>query len=104
MIQFVIRRANADGARACKARASDYPTVGRSTSAADAAFVAALWEHFGENRSSAATRCRTAELVAQASEVVAAEDPFDPASYEALLRPISRTGAPNRPRAFGDHG
>jgi hypothetical protein len=54
--------------------------------AADAAFLAALWEHFGAEPFVRGNldAGRLGWLLGR--EVVPAEDPFDPASYEAMLR------------------
>ena len=53
---------------------------------ADAGFMAALWNHFGEEPFERGNldAGRLSWLLGR--EVVPAEDPFDPASYEALLR------------------
>ncbi len=83
--QFVIRRASAAGATPIKARErfADRRPLDR---AADAAFIGALWEHFGEEPFERGNldAGRIGWLFGR--ELVAAEDPFDPASYEALLR------------------
>ena len=84
-LQFTIRRAAAKGATALKARErfADRRAVDR---AADAAFLAALWEHFGEEAFERGNldAGRLGWLLGR--EVVAADDGFDPADYAALLR------------------
>ena len=83
--QFVIRRANPKGATPLVARRR-FPDRRPADRAADAAFLAALWEHFGENPFERGNldAGRLSWLFGQ--EVIAAEEPFDPASYSALLR------------------
>lgn len=84
-LQFTIRRADPRGAKPLKARQrhADRRPLDR---AADAAFLAALWAHFGaesfERGNLDAGRLNW--LIGR--EVIPAEDPFDPASYESLLR------------------
>ena len=83
--QFTIRRAAKGGATPLKAREryADRRPVDR---AADAAFLAALWEPFGAEPFVRGNldAGRLGWLLGR--EVVPAEQPFDPASYEALLR------------------
>ncbi|MCC6305008.1 MAG: hypothetical protein IT545_07405 [Rhodobacteraceae bacterium] len=83
--QFVIRRGNPRGVTPIVARPrhADRRPADR---AADHAFLAALWTHFG-----AAPFLRGNLDAGRLSwlfgrEVVAAESPFDPASYDARLR------------------
>jgi hypothetical protein len=85
-LQFVIRRANhKDGpAKIIKReRFKDRKTVDRR---ADEAFMAALWQHFGEEPFERGNLDAGRLSWLFGREVVPAEDPFDPASYEALLR------------------
>lgn len=83
--QFTIRRADPRGATPVKARErfADRKSADR---AADAAFLAALWDHFGEEPFERGNldAGRLGWLLGR--EVVAAEDPFDPADYGARLR------------------
>ena len=83
--QFTIRRANKEGATPLVARrrfADRRPADRR----ADAGFLAALWEHFGDEPFERGNldAGRLSWLLER--EVLRAEDPFDPASYDALLR------------------
>ena len=84
-LQFTIRRADPKGATPLKAREryADRRPVDR---AADAAFLAALWEQFGEAPFERGNldAGRLGWLLGR--EVVPAEEPFDPADYAALLR------------------
>ena len=83
--QFTIRRANPRGATPLvrRERRADRRPADRR---ADAAFVAALWDHFGEEPFERGNldAGRLSWLLGR--EVVAIDDPFDPTSYEARLR------------------
>ncbi len=83
--QFTIRRANPKGATPLsrRERFRDRKAADRR---ADAAFIEALWTHFGDlpfERGNLDAG-RLGWLLGR--EVVPAEDPFDPASYDALLK------------------
>ncbi len=84
-LQFTVRRANPKGASRLivRERYRDRAPLDR---AADAAFLAALWEHFGEAPFERGNLDAGRLSWLFGREVVAAEDPFDPESYEALLR------------------
>jgi len=83
--QFVVRRANKDGASKI-IRRERFRDRKKPDQAADAGFMAALWAHFGEDPFERGNldAARLSWLFGR--EVVPAEDPFDPASYDALLR------------------
>lgn len=83
--QFVIRRANKKGATKIirRERFRDRAALDRR---ADAAFMAALWAQFGEEPFERGNLDAGRLSWLFGREVVAAEDPFDPESYEALLR------------------
>ena len=83
--QFVIRRANKDGATPIVARPR-YPDRKPADRRADAGFMQALWEHFGEDPFVRGNLDAGRLSWLFGREVIPAEDPFDPASYEALLR------------------
>ena len=99
--QFVIRRANPAGATPLKARArhADRRPVDRE---ADAAFLAALWQHFGAEPFARGNldAGRLGWLLGR--EVVPAEDGFDPASYDARLRIDLGRARQAFPEVFGD--
>jgi hypothetical protein len=99
--QFTIRRANADGATPITARErhADRRPVDR---AADTAFLAALWEHFGVEAFERGNldAGRLGWLFGR--EVVAAEDPFDPASYDALMKIDEARARVAFPEVFDD--
>ena len=83
--QFTIRRANPAGATRLVARkrhADRRPDDRR----ADAAFMAALWDHFGDQPFTRGNLDAGRLSWLFGTEVIAAEDPFDPESYDALLR------------------
>ncbi len=98
-LQFTIRRADPKGATPLKAREryADRRAIDR---AADAAFLAALWEHFGAEPFVRGNldAGRLGWLLGR--EVVPAEDPFDPASYEAMLRIDVARARSSFPEAF----
>lgn len=83
--QFIIRRGNPRGVTPI-VRRERYADRRPADRRADEAFLAALWEHFG------AAPFERGNLDAGrlswlfGREVVPAEEPFDPESYEALLR------------------
>ena len=83
--QFTIRRPNPKGVTPLKARerfADRRPADKR----ADAAFLAALWEHFGDAPFERGNLDAGRLNWLFGREVIPAEDPFDPASYDALLK------------------
>jgi len=83
--QFVIRRASKSGATPIVAR-ERYADRKPADRRADAGFVQALWDHFGDQpfQRGNLDAGRLAWLFGR--EVVAAEDPLDPASYDAWLQ------------------
>lgn len=89
--QFVIRRANDEGATRIirRERHADRKTADRR---ADEGFMAALWSQFGEEPFPRGNLDAGRLSWLFGREVVPAEDPFDPESYEALLR-IDRSRA-----------
>lgn len=84
-LQFTIRRASTKGVTPLKAREryADRRPVDRD---ADASFLAALWEHFGDAPFERGNldAGRLGWLLGR--EVVPADDPFDPGDYGAMLR------------------
>lgn len=97
--QFVIRRANKAGATKIirRERFKDRKFADRR---ADEAFMAALWQYFGEEPFERGNldAGRLSWLIGR--EVVPAEDPFDPESYEALLRIDRRRAEASFPQVF----
>ena len=84
--QFTIRRANVkEGATKLikRERFKDRKLPDRK---ADLAFMQALWNHFGEEPFERGNLDAGRLSWLFGREVIAAEDPFDPSSYDALLR------------------
>lgn len=83
--QFTIRRANPRGATPLvrRERHADRRPEDRR---ADEAFLAALWEHFGEAPFERGNLDAGRLSWLFGREVIAVDDPFDPTSYEARLR------------------
>jgi hypothetical protein len=83
--QFTIRRANKDGATKIvrRERFKDRAALDRR---ADMMFVLAIWQNFGEEPFERGNldAGRLSWLIGR--EVVPASEPFDPASYDQLLR------------------
>ncbi|NKX43476.1 hypothetical protein [Roseicyclus persicicus] len=82
--QFTIRRGNADGATKLirRERYADRKPADRR---ADAAFMEALWLYFGTEPFERGNLDAGRLSWLFGREVLPAEDPFDPESYEALL-------------------
>jgi hypothetical protein len=83
--QFTIRRANKDGATplVLRERFADRRPADRR---ADEGFMAALWDYFGDQPFERGNLDAGRLSWLFGREVVAAEEPFDPQSYQALLR------------------
>lgn len=84
--QFVIRRENRKAGATPLTVRPRYADRRPADKRADAGFLAALWRHFGAEPFERGNldAGRLSWLLGR--EVVAVEDPFDPASYEALLQ------------------
>ncbi len=97
--QFTIRRPNPKGVTPLKARErfSDRRPADRR---ADAGFMAALWAHFGDEPFERGNLDAGRLSWLFEREVVAAEDPFDAESYEALLRIDVSVARASFPEAF----
>ncbi|WP_112321665.1 hypothetical protein [Oceanibium sediminis] len=83
--QFTLRRANKDGATPLKER-ERYKDRRPADKRADAAFLAALYDYFGDEPFARGNLDAGRLSWLFGREVVPAEEPFDPASYDALLR------------------
>ncbi|WP_339113197.1 hypothetical protein [Thioclava sp. GXIMD2076] len=101
--QFVIRRANKKGATKIirRERFKDRAAMDRK---ADEGFMAALWNYFGEEPFERGNLDAGRISWLFGREVVAAEDPFDPESYEALLKIDRRRAESSFPEVFADPG
>jgi len=82
--QFTIRRANPRGVTAITRR-ERYRDRKPADRRADSAFLRALWEQFGDEPFERGNLDAGRLSWLFGREVIPAEDPFDPASYEALL-------------------
>ncbi|MEX0338422.1 MAG: hypothetical protein AB3N11_05215 [Arenibacterium sp.] len=83
--QFTIRRPNPKGITEITRR-ERYRDRRPADRRADAAFMAALWENFGDAPFERGNLDAGRLSWLFGREVIPAEDPFDPRSYEALLR------------------
>jgi len=83
--QFTIRRANKDGATRLVAR-ERYADRRPADRRADAGFLAALIEHFGADAFPRGNLDAGRLSWLFGREVVPVDEPFDPESYDALLR------------------
>lgn len=98
--QFLIRRAHKSGATPLVER-ERYPDRRPPDKRADAGFMQALWEQFGDEPFVRGNldAGRLSWLLGR--EVIAAEDPFDPASYDALLQIDVAVARVSFPDVFG---
>lgn len=83
--QFTIRRANPKGATPL-IRRERYKDRRAPDRRADEGFLAALWDHFGDQPFERGNLDAGRLSWLFGREVIAAEDPFDPESYDALLQ------------------
>ena len=91
--QFTIRHPNKKGAVKLVAR-KRYPDRRHADRLADSAFMTALWDHFGEMPFPRGNLDAGRLSWVFGSEVFPAEEPFDPESYDAMLRiDVGRTMA-----------
>jgi hypothetical protein len=99
--QFTIRRANPKGATPI-VRRERFRDRRPSDRLADATFLKALWDHFGDVPFERGNLDAGRLSWLFGREVVPAEDPFDPASYGALLRVDEARARASFPEAFSD--
>ncbi|GAB4347998.1 MAG: hypothetical protein Kow0026_02000 [Oricola sp.] len=99
--QFTIRRANPKGVTPIvrRERKRDSTPVEKL---ADTAFLHALWHHFGTEPFERGNLDAGRLSWLFGREVVPAEQPFDPASYEALLKIDEDVARASFPDAFED--
>ncbi|MBE3638044.1 hypothetical protein [Mangrovicoccus algicola] len=99
--QFTIRRANPRGVTPItrRERFKDRKALDKSV---DAAFMAALWEHFGEAPFERGNLDAGRLSWLFGREVVPARQPFDPADYDALLRIDVAAARVSFPQVFDD--
>lgn len=101
--QFTIRRANPKGATALIAR-ERYRDRRPADRRADTAFVRAIWQLFGTEPFERGNLDGGRLSWLFGREVIPAEDPFDPESYEALLVLDEAVARRNFPDAFDPAG
>ena len=99
--QFTIRRANKEGATKIivRERFRDRRPIDRK---ADELFLWALWNHFGEEPFVRGNLDAGRLSWLFGREVVAAEEPFDPQSYDALLMIDLAKAKASFPQIFDD--
>ena len=97
--QFTIRRANPKGVTPLK-RLERYRDRRAPDKRADAGFMEALWLYFGEEPFERGNLDAGRLSWLFGREVVPAEEPFDPASYDALLRIDAKIARQNFPEIF----
>ncbi len=97
--QFTLRRFNPRGVTPLVAR-QRYADRRPADRRADAAFMAALWAHFGDEPFERGNLDAGRLSWLFGREVIPAEDPFDPASYEAMLRIDVAVARRSFPEAF----
>ncbi|GAA6148230.1 hypothetical protein [Pseudooceanicola nitratireducens] len=101
--QFTIRRANPKGASPITRR-ERYRDRRAPDRRADEGFLAALWEHFGAEPFERGNLDAGRLSWLFGREVVAVDDPFDPESYEALLRIDEDAARASFPQVFEENG
>ena len=99
--QFTIRRPNPKGATPLVAR-ERYADRRPADRRADAGFMEALWQQFGEEPFERGNLDAGRLSWLFEREVVPAEDPFDPESYDALLRIDLNVARASFPEIFGN--
>ena len=97
--QFVLRRANKDGATELTERVR-YPDRRPADKRADVGFMQALLEHFGDEPFVRGNLDAGRLSWLFGREVVAADDPFDPACYDARLRIDEAAARESYPEVF----
>lgn len=100
-VQFTIRRANPKGVTPIRALPRHAHT-GTKEHRIDAAFLHALWHHFGDEPFERGNLDAARINLLFGREIVAAEKTFDPQSYEALLRIDEKVARQSFPEAFVD--
>lgn len=97
--QFTIRRPNKKGITALTAR-ERYADRRPADRKADVAFMMALWFQFGDEPFERGNLDAGRLSWMFGREVIPAEDPFDPASYEAMLKIDERRARLGFPDSF----
>jgi hypothetical protein len=98
--QFTIRRANLKDGPAKLIKRERFRDRKHADRGADEAFMAALWQYFGEDPFERGNLDAGRLSWLFGREVVAAEDPFDPASYTAMLKIDAKRAEAAFPQVF----
>ena len=98
-IQFTIRRANAKGVTPIKALHRK-ARPGTKEHRIDAAFLHALWHHFGPEPFERGNLDAARLNLLFGREVVAADKDFDPMSYQAMLQINEKLARQSFPESF----
>ncbi len=101
--QFTLRRENKGGATTLVAR-ERYADRKPADRRADAGFMAALWAQFGTEPFERGNLDAGRLSWLFGREVVPAEDPFDPARYDSLLKINEARARISFPEAFDHEG
>ncbi|MGB3814540.1 MAG: hypothetical protein WA950_15075 [Shinella sp.] len=101
-VQFTIRRANPKGVTPIKALPRR-ARAGMAEHRIDAAFLHALWHHFGDEPFERGNLDAARLSLLFGREVLPAEKDFDPLSYEALLVINEKVARQSFPESFEDH-
>lgn len=99
---FVIRRFNVKEGATKLVRRERFKDRKPADRRADAGFMAALWAHFGEEPFERGNLDAGRLSWLFGREVVPAEEPFDPCSYEALLKIDVKRAEAAFPEVFAD--
>jgi hypothetical protein len=108
--QFTIRRANVKEGATKLIKRERFRDRKHADRMADQAFMAALWQYFGDEPFERGNLDAGRLSWLFGREVVTAEDPFDPCSYEAMLKidvkraeaAFPEVFAPDAPDALAD--
>lgn len=101
--QFTIRRANLKDGATRITRRERYRDRKNADRLADSGFLGALWQQFGEDPFERGNLDAGRISWLFGREVVPAEDPFDPCSYDALLRINRARAEASFPEAFAEN-
>lgn len=101
--QFTIRRANPKGVTPIK-RLERYRDRRPADKRADAGFMKALWDQFGDQPFERGNLDAGRLSWLFEREVLPYDDPFDPASYDAQLIIDETAARASFPEAFGEDG
>ena len=100
--QFTIRRENRKEGPTKLIRRERFKDRKHADRMADQAFMAALWRYFGEEPFERGNLDAGRLSWLFGREVVAAEDPFDPNSYDALLKIDLKKAQISFPEVFAE--